>query len=131
MSESHAVRADNGADTTPDPPKLPRSGWVKATPYVMIALYVIGPLVLIPAVGAEHAVVPVIALIFGIAAVAGLVDGLTYRPTFSLPVLAGVGFLFAKALYFNDGTFIYALGCGVVAGLFTLLGGSLRGRAGA
>ena len=54
-------------------------------------------------------------LIFATAAIAGFVDGLIYRFTWSLPILAGFGFGIAKWLYFNDGTFIYALGCTVVA----------------
>jgi len=45
-----------------------------------------------------------------------------------LPLLAGFGFWIAKALYFNDGTFIYVLGaaltCAAAMGLGSLVGGS-------
>lgn len=107
-----------------------RSGWQHATPYTMIAVYLLGPLLLIPAFDEQGAVVPVLILIFGTAALAGLVDGWTYRFTWSLPILAGVGFLLAKALYFNDGTFIYALGCGFTAALAAWIGSSLASRKG-
>lgn len=118
------------APTTAGEAPSGRSGWQHATPYVMIAVYLLGPLLLIPAFGGQGAVVPVLVLIFGTAALAGLIDGWTYRFTWSLPVLAGVGFLLAKALYFNDGTFIYALGCGFTAALTAQLGSLLADRKG-
>lgn len=96
-------------------PTLARHGWRKATPYVAVAAYIVGPLLLIPAFGGDAAVIPVIIFIFAAAAIAGFVDGATYRFTWSLPILVGVGFFIAKALYFNDGTFIYGLGCVAVA----------------
>lgn len=117
------------APTTAGEAPSGRSGWQHATPYVMIAVYLLGPLLLIPAFGAQGAV-PVLILIFGTAALAGLIDGFTYRFTWSLPVLAGVGFLLAKALYFNDDTFIYALGCGFTAALTAWIGSLLASRRG-
>nr|VDG63568.1 Uncharacterised protein [Streptococcus thermophilus] len=48
-----------------------RNGWAKATPYILIAAYVVGPLVLIPL----GSVALVIAFIFAVAAIAGLIDG--------------------------------------------------------
>lgn len=107
--------------------QLERTGWRKATPYVMLAAYIAGPWLIIPAFGGgDTAVVPIIVFIFGIAALAGLIDGIFYRTTWSLPILAGVGFWIAKALYFNDGTFLYALGCVLVAWLGAAVGTRLR-----
>lgn len=105
-------------NTAPEPPEPPepqgRSGWQYATPVVMLAVYLIGPWIGIPLAGANAAGV-MIALIFGTALTAGVIDGATFRPTLSLPILAGVGFLFSKVLYFNDGTFIYCIGAGLAA----------------
>ena len=100
-----------------DDTETDRSGWQYATPVLMLVAYVLGPWVLIPAFGAEKALVPVLIFLFGTAALAGFVDGWTYRTTFSLPFFAGVGFWLAKALYFNDGTFLYALGCAATAAI--------------
>lgn len=102
-----------------------RKGWLKAIPYAMFAAYALGPLLLIPAVSSPW---PVVAYIFAVAAIAGLIDGIAFRPNWSLPLLTGVGFWIAKALYFNDGTFIYAIGvtltCAAAMGLGSLVGGS-------
>lgn len=102
-----------------------RTGWLRAVPYAMIAVYVLGPLLLIPAVDSPW---PVVGFIFAVAAIAGLIDGFAFRPNLSLPILAGVGFGIAKIFYFNDGTFIYALGaavtCAAAMGVGRLLGGS-------
>lgn len=91
-----------------------REGWQHATPLIMVAVYVLGPLAVIPLFG-QTAATAVIVLIFGTAFIAGLIDALTFRFTWSLPVIAVAGFALAKALYFNDGTFIYALGCFALA----------------
>lgn len=105
--------------------KTARTGWLKAVPYATVAAYALGPLLLIPAVSSPWAVV---AYIFAVAAIAGLIDGIAFRPNWSLPLLAGFGFWIAKALYFNDGTFIYVLGaaltCAAAMGLGSLVGGS-------
>lgn len=122
MGESVAVDVDKHEEQ-----KGARTGAQRATPYVMFAVYLLGPLILIPAAGEDHAVAVSIALIFGAAAVFGFIDGWTYRPTWSLPVLAGVAFLAAKLLYFNDGTVIYFLGAVLVAAAFTFLAGQLAG----
>ncbi|UIZ93227.1 hypothetical protein JZY91_05805 [Corynebacterium sp. CNCTC7651] len=104
-----------------------RSGWQYATPIAMLVAYIFGPWLLIPAFGGgDSAVVPIIAFIFGVAAVAGFVDGATFRTTASLPILAGVGFWVAKALYFNDGTFLYLIGCVATAWLAMLAGSQLN-----
>ncbi|MEH0146188.1 hypothetical protein V6D40_00710 [Corynebacterium sp. Q4381] len=106
-----------------------RTGWRTATPWVMIATYVLAPLLIIPAAGEQSAPTAVIALVFGAAAVFGFVDGWTFRFTWSLPILAGVGFWLAKTLYLNDGTFIYLLGCVVIAALAGALGSAAnRGK---
>ncbi|MDN8593906.1 MULTISPECIES: hypothetical protein [unclassified Corynebacterium] len=125
MSESVAVDVDRQQAH-----KGGRKGWRKATPYVMIAVYLLAPLVLIPAVGEDNAAIPSIGLIFGTAALFGFIDGWTFRPTWSLPILAGVGFLLAKLLYFNDGTVIYFIGAVIVAAAFDYLAGLLAGTAG-
>lgn len=104
-----------------------RSGWQYATPAVMFAVYLIGPWILIPLAGAS-AVPAAVALIFGTAFIAGLIDASTFRPTLSLPILAGIAFLLSKALYFNDGTFIYFVGVCLAAGVGVGLGALLRRR---
>lgn len=124
MSESVAVGVDK-----PEEHKGAREGAQRVTPYLMFAVFLLGPLVLIPAVGEENAVIPSIALIFGTAAVFGFIDGWTYRPTWSLPLLAGVAFLAAKLLYFNDGTVIYFMGVVLIAAAFDFLAGQLVGTA--
>lgn len=102
-----------------------RTGWVNAVPYVMVAAYALGPLLLIPAV---HSPWPVVGFIFAVAAAAGFVDGIAFRPNWSLPLLAGVGFWISKALYFNDGTFIYSIAvtlvCAAAMWVGSLVGGS-------
>lgn len=124
MSESVAVDVDKQ-----EAHKGARSGWQRATPYLMFAVFLLGPLLLIPAVGEENAAIPSIAFIFGTAAVFGFIDGWTYRPTWSLPLLAGVAFLAAKLLYFNDGTVIYFMGVVLIAAAFDFLAGQLVGTA--
>lgn len=102
-----------------------RTGWLRAVPYATVAAYALGPLLLIPAVSSPW---PVVAYLFAVAAIAGLIDGIAFRPNWSLPLLAGFGFWIAKALYFNDGTFIYVLGtvltCAAAMGVGRVLGGS-------
>lgn len=121
MSESEAVNVDKR--------KGARKGAQRATPYLMFAVYLLGPLILIPAVGEDKAVAPSIALILGSAAVFGFIDGWTYRFTWSLPILAGVAFLAAKLLYFNDGTVIYFMGAVLVAAAFDYLASVVAGTA--
>lgn len=121
-ADDNAVSNDDDAE---------RTGWVKAVPYVMIAAYVLGPLLLIPLANSPWLLV---GFIFVVAAIAGLVDGFAFRPTLSLPLLAGLGFWISKALYFNDGTFIYALGaivaCAAATGLARVIrGSSSQGKA--
>lgn len=104
-----------------------RSGWRRATPYVMLAVYLLAPAAVIPLAGA-HAVPASIALVFGTGALFGLVDGLSFRFTWSLPLLAGLGFFVAKLLYFNDDATIYTLGCVLTAALAAWAGGAISGR---
>ncbi len=125
MSEPEALFVDKQ-----DAQNAERKGWQKVTPYVMFAVYLLGPLVLIPAVGEENAGVPTAGLVLGTAALFGFIDGWTFRPTWSLPFLAGVGFMAAKLLYFNDGTVIYFIGVIIIAAAFGHLAGLLAGTAG-
>lgn len=102
-----------------------RKGWVKAIPYAMFAAYALGPLLLIPLVRNPWVMV---GFIFGVAIITGLIDGIAFRRNWSLPLLTGVGFWIAKALYFNDGTFFYSIAvtliCAAAMGLGSLVGGS-------
>ncbi len=101
---------------TPETDTRPRAGWIKAVPYAVLLAYALGPLLLIPLVSDPW---PVVGYIFTVAAIAGLVDGLYFRPTWSLPIVAAAGFWIAQLLYFNDGTRIYSFGviavCAVAA----------------
>jgi len=101
---------------TPETDTRPRAGWIKAVPYAVLLAYALGPLLLIPLVSGPW---PVVVFIFAVAAIAGLVDGLFFRPTWSLPIIAAAGFWIAQLLYFNDGTRIYSFGviavCAVAA----------------
>lgn len=124
MTTSTAV--SDGAESAESTEPAGRTGWRTATPWVMIALYVLAPLLVIPAAGEQAAPGAMIGLVFGAAAVFGFVDGLTFRFTWSLPILAGVGFWLAKTLYLNDGTFIYLLGCVAIAALASAAGNALR-----
>ena len=54
----------------------------------------------------------------------GLWFGAIHKPTWWFPVAAGVSFMVARALYFQDGLFLYALGFALLAGLGTLLTGA-------
>jgi len=101
------------------------TGWTKATPYIVIAAYVVGPLVLIPL----GSVALVIAFIFATAAIAGLIDGYTHPFTWSLPFFTGAGFAIAKILYFNDRTFIYAFGCFLLTAAAAGIGAALSPKA--
>jgi len=96
---------------------------------VMFAVYLLGPLVLIPAVGEENAGAPTAGLILGTAALFGFIDGWTYRPTWSLPFIAGLAFMVAKLLYFNDAV-IYFIAVIIIAAAFGHLAGLLAGTAG-
>ena len=120
MPSTQDIPADAETDEQPN-----RSGWQKATPVIMVLAYVLVPLILIPAFGSDKALIPVLVFLFGNAAVAGFIDGWTFRNTFSLPILAGVGFWLAKVLYFNDGTFLYALGCAATAAIAMFAGQAL------
>lgn len=124
MSESNAVFVDKQNDGKPG-----RRGWQKVTPYVMFAVYLLGPLMLIPAVGEENAGAPTAGLILGTAALFGFIDGWTYRPTWSLPFIAGLAFMVAKLLYFNDAV-IYFIAVIIIAAAFGHLAGLLAGTAG-
>ena len=124
MSESDAVFVDKQNDGKPK-----RRGWQKVTPYVMFAVYLLGPLVLIPAFGEENAGAPTAGLILGTAALFGFIDGWTYRPTWSLPFIAGLAFMVAKLLYFNDAV-IYFIAVIIIAAAFGHLAGLLAGTAG-
>ena len=107
----------------------PRRGWLKAMPYFLLAAYVLVPLVLIPAAGSS-APAATIVFLFGTAGLVSLIDATLFRPTYSIPLLCGVGFWLAKVLYLNEGTFVYGLGCVVIAGVCSWLGGVISGRGG-
>ena len=104
----------------------PRRGWIKAMPYLLLAAYVLVPLVLIPAAGSS-APAATIVFLFGTAGLVSLIDATWYRPTYSIPLLCGVGFWLAKVLYLNEGTFVYGIGCVAIAGLCSWLGGVIGG----
>ena len=122
MSEAVTGDVDKQAPQKPE-----RHGWQHATLIAMFVVYLLAPWLLIPAVGPESAPMASIGLIFGTAALFGFIDGWTFRPTWSMPLLAGVGFLGAKLLYFNDGTLIYFLGAVIIAGGFNYLAALLSG----
>ena len=105
----------------------PREGWLKAMPYVMVAVYVVVPLLLIPLAG-TRAAAAMIVFLFTAAGLIALIDAFAFRPTLSMPLLAGLGFVLAKALYLNDGTMVYGLACVAIAGVGTLTGSALGKR---
>lgn len=130
MKEPDLDRAQNTnsqTDRSDGEAREARSGWRRATPYVMLAVYALAPAAVIPLAGG-HAVPASIALVFGIAALFGLVDGLSFRFTWSLPLLAGLGFFIAKLLYFNDDATIYILGCVLAAAVAAWAGSAISGR---
>lgn len=96
-------------------------------PYVVLVAYALGPLLLIPLVSGPW---PVVVFIFAVAAIAGLVDGLFFRPTWSLPIVAAGGFWIAQLLYFNDEARFYLLGVIGVCALAAWVGSPLPSGAG-
>lgn len=122
-----AQNTNSATDRSDGEAREARSGWRRATPYVMLAVYALAPAAVIPLAGG-HAVPASIALVFGVAALFGLVDGLSFRFTWSLPLLAGLGFFIAKLLYFNDDATIYTLGCVLAAAVAAWAGSAISGR---
>lgn len=122
-----AQNTNSATDRSDGEAREVRSGWRRATPYVMLAVYALAPAAVIPLAGG-HAVPASIALVFGVAALFGLVDGLSFRFTWSLPLLAGLGFFIAKLLYFNDDATIYTLGCVLAAAVAAWAGSAISGR---
>lgn len=122
-----AQNSNSATDRSDGEVREVRSGWRRATPYVMLAVYALAPAAVIPLAGG-YAVPASIALVFGVAALFGLVDGLSFRFTWSLPLLAGLGFFIAKLLYFNDDATIYTLGCVLAAAVAAWAGSAISGR---
>lgn len=122
-----AQNTNSATDRSDGDAREARSGWRRATPYVMLAVYALAPAAVIPLAGG-YAVPASIALVFGVAALFGLVDGLSFRFTWSLPLLAGLGFFIAKLLYFNDDATIYTLGCVLAAAVAAWAGSAISGR---
>lgn len=102
-----------------------RTGWLKAVPYAVVAAYAVIPALLIPVASTAWILV---AFIFAVAFIAGLIDGFCFRPSWTLPLSTAGGFWLAKILYFNDGTFIYVIGVTVVSALTAWIVSLLRKR---
>lgn len=54
----------------------------------------------------------------------GLWFGAIHKPTWWFPVAAGIAFMVSRALYFQEGLFLYTAGFALLAGLGTLLTGA-------
>lgn len=54
----------------------------------------------------------------------GLWFGAIHKPTWWFPVAVGIAFMVSRALYFQEGLFLYTVGFGLLAGLGTLLTGA-------
>ena len=56
----------------------------------------------------------------------GLWFGAIHKPTWWFPVAVGVAFMVSRALYFQEGLFLYTVGFALLAGLGTLLTGASK-----
>ena len=54
----------------------------------------------------------------------GLWFGAIHKPTWWFPVAVGIAFMVSRALYFQEGLFLYTVGFALLAGLGTLLTGA-------
>lgn len=54
----------------------------------------------------------------------GLWFGAIHKPTWWFPVAVGIAFMVSRALYFQEGLFLYTAGFALLAGLGTLLTGA-------
>ncbi|HHT59467.1 MAG TPA: hypothetical protein GXZ83_07275 [Corynebacterium stationis] len=66
----------------------------------------------------------VLGIFFVLALGTGVWFGAITKPTWWFPVAVGVAFMLTRALYFQDGLFLYALGFAALAGVGTLLSGA-------
>lgn len=79
--------------------------WI--VPCVLVPLFLLLPYVLSLLVSSNIlGWVVLIALAFTVTLLA-IVDARAFRPSWSLPLLAGISFWLASHLYFNEGTWIY------------------------
>ncbi|MFP7666184.1 MAG: hypothetical protein ACHEUT_11685 [Corynebacterium pyruviciproducens] len=85
---------------------------------VAAALYLLVPLLVAVAVNSTSARTTVLLVVLPLGSLAlGLVDVHLFRPTASFPIMCTVFMWISTAMYFNDGTWIYAVGMGVLAWL--------------
>ena len=68
----------------------------------------------------------VLGIFFVLALGTGVWFGAITKPTWWFPVTVGVAFMLTRALYFQDGLFLYALGFAALAGVGTLLSGARK-----
>lgn len=66
----------------------------------------------------------VLAIFFVLSLGSGLWFGAVHKPTWWFPIAVGVGFMVARALYFQEGLFLYTAGFALLAGVGTLLTGA-------
>ena len=66
----------------------------------------------------------VLGIFFALTLGGGLWFGAIHKPTWWFPVAIGIAFMVSRALYFQEGLFLYTVGFGLLAGLGTLLTGA-------
>lgn len=124
MSELSDTSGSEPLDEPKPREQKERQGKDWIAPCVLVLLFLLLPYVLSLLVSANIlGWVVLIALALTVAVLA-IVDARTFRPSWSVPLLAGISFWLASRLYFNEGTWIYiplfivlAWGVGKASGL--------------
>src|SRR5699024_148849 len=107
---------------TPKPPSDPeasrRNSRFDPIPLILcIAGMLISPFFVATFVPESSAGWTVLGIFFVLALGTGLWFGAITKPTWWFPVAVGVAFMATRALYFQDGLFLYALGFAALAGV--------------
>lgn len=88
-------------------PKITREARHYVVPTLVMAVFLLGPLLLNAVLPAASVGWSVLALLAMTALVLGWADGRTFRPSWSFPLIVGAAYFGGIALYFTEGTGIY------------------------
>lgn len=123
MSELSDTSGSEPLDDPKPHAKKERQGKDWIVPCVLVVLFLLLPYVLSLLVAANILGWVVLFALALTVTVLAIVDARTFRPSWSVPLLAGISFWIASRLYFNEGTWIYiplfivlAWGVGKVSG---------------
>lgn len=114
-----APEASEGQDASTEDSKLAFIPFLLCIVGMLISPYLVA--LFAPAASAGWTVLGVFfVLILG----GGLWFGAIHKPTWWFPVAVGIAFMVSRALYFQEGLFLYTVGFALLAGLGTLLTGA-------